>query len=264
MSTVGGGKQNFAFDTSTTVGGGNQNQALENYATVSGGYLNFAGGYHATIAGGGWNQTSDTRATVGGGAFNEAGGYAATIPGGYADTTAGDYSLAAGYKVRLTSSADNTFGFGSNFTTSTPNAVIFYHSDTHTRVGINKTDPFYAIHLPDNADASGWGYANDWKSASSIRWKENIDPIEDALDKVLSLRGVYFDWKESKKHDIGMIAEEVGKVIPEVVVYEENGVDAEGLSYGRLTALLVEAIKEQQKEIEALREDINALKTEDR
>jgi len=47
-----------------------------------------------------------------------------------------------------------------------------------------------------------------------------------------------------------MIAEEVGKVVPEVVSYEENGKDARGIDYARLTALLVEAVKEQQREIQ--------------
>jgi hypothetical protein len=87
----------------------------------------------------------------------------------------------------------------------------------------------------------------------------------------MALRGVSFDWKASKKHDIGMIAEEVGEVVPEVVSYEEDGINAQALDYARLTALLVEAIKEQQKavkeqqkEIESLKAKINALETNNR
>ncbi|MFZ2970139.1 MAG: hypothetical protein WA063_03265 [Minisyncoccia bacterium] len=49
-----------------------------------------------------------------------------------------------------------------------------------------------------------------------------------------------------------MIAEEVGKAVPKVVTYEENGIDAKTLDYGRLTPILVEAIEEQQKQIESL------------
>jgi hypothetical protein len=94
---------------------------------------------------------------------------------------------------------------------------------------------------------------DDGHSKSSRRWKENIRPIEGALEKVLKLRGVYFRWKETGKEDIGMIAEEVGEVVPEVVTYEENGVDAKALDYARLVSLLVEAVKEQQKEIEKLK-----------
>ncbi len=58
------------------------------------------------------------------------------------------------------------------------------------------------------------------------------------------LRGVSYTYTANGKHDIGMIAEEVGKVVPEVVSYEENGKDAKGIDYARLTALLVEAVKQ--------------------
>ncbi|MBN1941491.1 MAG: tail fiber domain-containing protein, partial [Candidatus Diapherotrites archaeon] len=93
---------------------------------------------------------------------------------------------------------------------------------------------------------------------SSQRWKENVTPLENVLPKVLELEGVEFDWIADfgGEHDIGMIAEEVGKVFPELVEYEENGVDAKSLNYGHLTAVLVEAIKEQQAQIEALKETV--------
>jgi hypothetical protein len=67
---------------------------------------------------------------------------------------------------------------------------------------------------------------------------------------VEQLRGVSYDLKNSGKHEIGVIAEEVGTVVPEVVSYEENGEDARGVDYNRLTALLIEATKEQQREIQ--------------
>ena len=80
-------------------------------------------------------------------------------------------------------------------------------------------------------------------TSSSRRWKKNITRIPNALKKVSQLRGVFYDWKQSGRHDMGFIAEEVGEVIPEVVSYEENGRDAIGVDYGRITPLLVEAIK---------------------
>jgi len=63
------------------------------------------------------------------------------------------------------------------------------------------------------------------------------------------LRGVSYDLKDSGKHEVGVIAEEVGAVVPEVVTFEANGKDARGVDYSRLTALLIEALKQQQKEI---------------
>ncbi len=123
-------------------------------------------------------------------------------------------------------------------------------------IGIGTTSPGNILTI---AQGKGHAIADGWDTYSSIRWKTNIKPITHALDKVMKLRGVYFDWKKTGKHDIGMIAEEVGKVIPEVVEYEKDGKYAKSLDYARLTAVLVEAIKEQQKEIEELRDRIKKL-----
>jgi len=130
-------------------------------------------------------------------------------------------------------------------------------------VGIGDTAPVYALELPNLADYRGRGRANQWAIYSSIRWKENIIPIDSALDKIIQLQGVYFDWKPEYggSHGIGLIAEDVGKIIPEVVDWEDDGIYARSLDYDHLTALLVEAIKEQQQEIENLKQDIEALKT---
>ena len=57
-----------------------------------------------------------------------------------------------------------------------------------------------------------------------------------------------------------MIAEEVGQVVPEIVSYEANGKDARGVDYTRLTALLIEAVKEQQAKINALEAEVKGLK----
>ena len=64
-----------------------------------------------------------------------------------------------------------------------------------------------------------------------------------------NLRGVSYDWKETGEHEIGLIAEEVGAVIPEAVAYEANGQDAKGVDYSQLVPVLIEAIKEQQANI---------------
>jgi len=101
--------------------------------------------------------------------------------------------------------------------------------------------------------------ADAWTVYSSRRWKTNIQPIQGALNKVQRLRGVSFDWKADLKQDIGLIAEEVGEVIPEVVAYETGGQDAKSVDYARLVAVLIEAVKEQQKEIEELKAAVKAL-----
>ena len=161
-----------------------------------------------------------------------------------------------------------------------------FYIATNSRVGIGTTDPkhgvdvridghvavksnygFFATNTAGNLIAGIDANAGDldlWANAaarakvtnsgvstiSSIRWKTNIRPIGSALSLVQKLQGVRYNWKEDGREDIGLIAEEVGKIIPEVVAYEENGVDAQGLRYGHLTAVLVEAVKEQQAQIE--------------
>ncbi len=115
-------------------------------------------------------------------------------------------------------------------------------------------------------DAIGPGI--NYGAASSIRWKSNIQNISQPLDKLGRLRGVYFDWDKEHggMHDIGFIAEEVGKVLPEIVAYEDNGMDATGLDYSKLTPLLVEAVnamrKEYQKKFAEQADLINELQKE--
>ena len=74
--------------------------------------------------------------------------------------------------------------------------------------------------------------------------------------------GVYFDWDEEhgRQHDMGFIAEEVGQVIPEIVGYEPDGVYARGVDYGAITPMLVQAIKEQQRQIEELKAQVEELR----
>jgi hypothetical protein len=79
---------------------------------------------------------------------------------------------------------------------------------------------------------------------SSLTLKDNVRTYENALDTVNRLRGVSFDWKDSGKPAVGLIAEEVAKVVPEVVAYNDGAVA--GVNYASLVGVLVEAVKEQQ------------------
>ncbi len=110
-------------------------------------------------------------------------------------------------------------------------------------------------------DAVGAGV--NYGATSSRRWKKNIVEIDNPLDKLSQIRGVYFEWdtEHGGQHDVGMIAEEVGKVLPEIVVYEENGIDADGMDYSKLTPLLVEVAKAQQKKIEELEEKLSKIES---
>ncbi len=103
--------------------------------------------------------------------------------------------------------------------------------------------------------------------SSDARLKENIVPISDALNKLSQIRGVTFDWTQEeiergggedgyfvRKHDVGVIAQEVEAVLPEVVAEREDGFKA--VKYDRIVALLIEAVKELQAEVAELRSQV--------
>jgi hypothetical protein len=97
--------------------------------------------------------------------------------------------------------------------------------------------------------------ADAWLTYSSRRWSLNVTEISDALARIQSLRAVTFDWKGSGRKDLGMIA----AVLPEAVAFDEQTGEARAVDYGRLTALLLAAVKEQQARIECLENRVGAL-----
>lgn len=87
---------------------------------------------------------------------------------------------------------------------------------------------------------------------SSIRYKDNIETVKYGLDKVLQMRGVTYTKKDTGLKELGLIAEELNEILPEVVLKNEEG-EPDSVSYGRITAVLIEAIKDLKKEIEELK-----------
>lgn len=157
----------------------------------------------------------------------------------------------AGGARALFSTANGDIGFYTNAAIARQFPSVLIKDNDWVGMGVV---PGYRLDLPNIGSADGRGRANRWDTYSSARWKENVRTIENALDKVMQLRGVSFDWKAEHGggHDVGFIAEEVGRVVPELVTWEADGQNAQGLAYDRLTALTVEAIKEQQTRIEDL------------
>ena len=115
------------------------------------------------------------------------------------------------------------------------------------------------IRLGSGGDIVASSDITAYGSPSDITLKENIKPIETALDKILKLQGVTFEWKKGTdtrdmthiKEDIGFIAQQVQEIVPELVRKNDNGLLS--LRDKGITALLVEAIKEQQAQIEELK-----------
>ena len=128
---------------------------------------------------------------------------------------------------------------------------IFYDSNnTGYYVNPNSTSRMYRI------DANYYYYASDEKL------KKDVETL-DGLDLIKRLRGVSFKWKDNGEQSVGLIAQEVEKVLPELVNYNPD-TDIKSVQYGNLVAPLIEAVKElsakvddQQKEIETLKDAIN-------
>jgi hypothetical protein len=90
--------------------------------------------------------------------------------------------------------------------------------------------------------------------SSSRRYKNNIADWHSGLSLLSRLRPVTFDWKESKVHDLGLVAEEVAEVEPLLVTHNDKG-EIEGVKYDRMGVVLINAIREQQTQIEALQKE---------
>ena len=103
----------------------------------------------------------------------------------------------------------------------------------------------------DDITNSGTVTSATFLYSSDAALKEDIQTIENPLEKVQALRGVSYKWKDTGRKDIGLVADEVQEVLPELVVENEH----KQMDYGHMIGLLVEAIKEQQKEIEALKNE---------
>ena len=92
-----------------------------------------------------------------------------------------------------------------------------------------------------------------WGPPSSARLKRDIRPLKGALRKVLKLQGVSYRWKATGRLDVGLVAEEVAKVFPELVAVDSGG-RAMALEYAKLNAVLIEAVREQEATLRTQRE----------
>lgn len=147
-----------------------------------------------------------------------------------------------------------------------------YDKDMHVIIGWDNSldhmgiagdsDPAFTLRIHGSIAYNGGGDLSD------VRYKKNIGPIQNALSKIINLNGVMFDWNRDKYpeeqfkegKDIGLIAQDVEKVIPEVVLTDSQGYKL--IEYQKLSALLIEGMKEQQKEVEDLKNQIEELRGE--
>lgn len=130
-----------------------------------------------------------------------------------------------------------------------------YHNYSHNCLGIDTASTDSAYELKVNGDILATG---DVVAFSDARWKTEIETISDPIDKIMDMRGVYYrelpkgDKKVSDRRKMGVIAQEILKVAPEVVTYGETN-DEYAVDYSKLVGILIEGIKELKQEINELK-----------
>ena len=135
------------------------------------------------------------------------------------------------------------------FKIETASLTPAFNIETNGNTGIGTAAPSTKLHVVGTITET-----------SFREMKTNIENIENILPAVLQMQGVKFDWKDKSqgqyKDNYGFIAEDTAKVLPHVVTYNEEGLP-EGIQYTKMTAVLLEAIKEQQVQIDELKSKLN-------
>ena len=266
FSAVSGGESNAAGGFWSGVAGGQSNTASSGWSTVGGGQSNAASGDHATIAGGSGNQAQGDNAMIPGGIDNQADGQSSFAAGRRAKTIhPGSFVWADDTNVDKTASTLNEFNVYSDngvrifcAGTGAPSMVV----DPAGQVGIGTSTPTFLLEVNGSAAKPGGG---SWSTTSDARLKKNVRDLEGALETLLALRGVRYEYidpealNELPGERIGFLAQEVEEVVPDWVDEVEG--------YKRLTvrgfeALAVEALRELREENRALRQRIERLEAQ--
>jgi hypothetical protein len=152
-----------------------------------------------------------------------------------------------------------------NFTTPGVTDLVTMDFNTN-RVGILRSPTSYALEVGGTIWANGSAISAGSSTWSDSRYKKDVTPIADALSDVLQMEGVRYNWRQSdfpelnfpKGEQIGVIAQDLEKIVPELVITNADGYKS--VSYEKLTPILIEAIKAQQKEIDILKNEVELLK----
>ncbi len=191
------------------------------------------------------------------------------------ENTNGNFWIHDGLSPKFTIDNDGNVGIGSTPSAkrlsvegSTPGQIQLRNSAAasgkYWDIGVEGSNNTFIVYNQDYAGLFLTDGGSSWTLFSDIRLKENIQTIDNALEGILSLRGVKYRFKKNEKTEIGVIAQDVQLKFPEIVS-EHNGYL--GVAYDRLIPVLIEAIKEQQmqiedqeKQLESLQKQINELK----
>ena len=157
--------------------------------------------------------------------------------------TMGMYYDGKANKFHITGSSSTEDTTGENLVAATKHLTV---TRDNGNVGIGTTSPSEKLEVNGNILASG-----DITAFSDARIKENIETLPNALESIKAMRGVTYNKIGEEKQSIGVIAQEVQAVLPQLVSEHNDGMLS--VAYGNVTAVLIEAIKEQQKQIDELK-----------
>ncbi len=176
-------------------------------------------------------------------------------PGTGTTNTTGNYNVALGRGANM-GAADLTYAtaIGSDSIVTASNTVQLGRDGSDTvRIGKLGSGASTALCLSTGKAIS--------TCSSSIRYKSNIEAFSSGIDLIRKLRPVSFNWKDSGALDIGLVAEEVAEIEPLLVTYNAEG-QIEGVKYDRVGVIMVNAVKEQQRQIEHQKEIIGKQQSE--
>ena len=151
--------------------------------------------------------------------------------------------------------ATNVIGGIASVTSLSVSGVTAVGVLTATRIGIGTTNPTSELYVNGDVFVTGIITSTDFNSASDIKLKSNIKKIDNPIDKIIRIDGVTFDWKTNNKSSMGVIAQNIEEVLPQLV----SGEESKAVNYNGIIGLLIECVKTQQKQIENLSIIVNEL-----
>jgi hypothetical protein len=300
QATIAGGYYNTAGPYHySTVGGGERNTASAYYSTVPGGYGDTASGYCSIAAGYqvrvnadytfafGYNFTTSASHAV---IFHDTGtpikvGIGTTSPtttlhvqgDGLVKSTGGSVALSGsngameiwgtdGAFIDLKDSESDDYDFritqvgGTNNLGLLGGNVGIGHTGPTEKLDVNGTARLRSMSTGTGTDVVVDANGVLLKKSSSIRYKQNIRKLDSNPDQILQLNPVRFDWKTTGEADIGLIAEEVEKAVPDLVIYDKEG-KPDAVKYDKMTVYLLQVVKAQQEQIDVLKAKLEKLES---
>ena len=183
-----------------------------------------------------------------------------------------------GYYNNIVADDDNVIVFGPSTTAGTALSIcpwqaattglrLYCPTNASMLVGINRRPTTYALEVNGTIWANGAAIVNGSTTWSDARYKTGVNTLENSLENILKLRGVSYDWRYKDFPDknfpeglqIGVIAQEIEKVYPQLVFTDKDGYKS--VDYSKLTPILLEAMKQQQEMIDALKAENREMKS---